>query len=155
MDIALKATRFCKPDTVCLVAADQESAKVLEKMHEGESIHVKGSRQRNPGHHRKAFALLNEVYQSQTYYATLEDMLDDIKISIGHCKKVISLQGGVVRYIPKSINWGSMDQTTFEQFYDKMVNFIISEIIPLTKSADLERRVYEILGEPGPQQLER
>jgi Protein of unknown function (DUF1367) len=133
----------------CLVGSDQIARESLEKIWESELVHAKLSRPRNPAHHRKAFALLSEVFKSQTVYATLENMLDDIKISIGHCR-VFAGADGTVRTVPLSVSFAAMDQTSFEQFYDRMVDFILAKILPHTKRADLEERIFEILGEFGP-----
>ncbi len=39
---------------------------------------------RNPGHHRKFFALLDVVFQTQSKFATKDGLLDALKIALGH-----------------------------------------------------------------------
>ena len=137
-----------------LRAADPQGIELIQSISFDELVTVRITRPRNVKHHRLAFAVLQEVFKAQNYYATLDAMLDDIKINIGHCEKRIGKKGNVW-YKPKSISFSAMDQDTFNEFYTRMMNFICTEILPRTQQADLERRVYEILGEPTPASYER
>lgn len=56
---------------------------------------------------------------------------------------------------PKSIAFAKMDQLAFASFFDRAVELIINRILPLTSQADLEERLYTILGEPRPSDLQR
>ncbi len=135
-----------------LRGADQLAIDALAKMQDGEVTHLKITRPRNVRHHRKAFALLNLVFEAQEQYATLEDMLDDIKIALGHCRIFYGM-GGAQRIIPSSISFSAMDQTSFEEFYRRMVDLILTKILPHANRADLEQRIFEILGERGPENV--
>lgn len=130
-----------------LGAAEPWGAEAIEAMHHGEMVTATLRRTRNPGHHRKFFALLNVVYKAQTRYATLEHLLNAVKIATGHydvCS--IEMRGFPVQVcIPKSISFAKMGQTAFEQFYNKAVDFILTEVIPGLDRDDLERQVLEIL----------
>lgn len=129
-----------------LVACDPISHENLASIAQGEQVVATIRRARNPKHHRKMFALLNEVYKNQDFYATLEGMLDDIKIAVGHCRKEPSKTApGGYRMVPKSISFANMGQTAFEQFYNKAVEFILSDVLPGMEKDDLERRVLEII----------
>ena len=137
-----------------LSPADPAGVEAIQQIGFNELVTVRITRPRNVKHHRLAFAVLQEVFKAQSYYATLDAMLDDIKINIGHCEKRIGKKGNLW-YKPKSISFAAMDQETFNEFYTRMMNFICTEILPRTQQADLERRVYEILGEPTPASYER
>ena len=157
IDIIVKKTSYVSGHgerEACLVSCDSIGDEVLYKIQDGEVLHIKMTRPRNVKHHRKAFGLLNAVFMSQTAYSTLEDMLDDIKIALGHCRVFKGIDGSD-RVVPLSISFSSMDQHSFNEFYDRMVDFILTKILPMTDRADLEQQVYNILGEAGPQQLEK
>ena len=47
--------------------------------------------------------------------------------------------------IPLSISFAKMDQTEFESFYERAMDFLIAEVLPGIDSADLEREVQEII----------
>jgi hypothetical protein len=141
-------------DDGVLVACDVTGQEAIGSFGWDEVLTCRITRPRNVKHHRLFFGLLGLVFKSQNYYATSEHMLDDIKIAVGHYEVVPSKFGGTRRR-PKSINFNSMDQTAFNEFYEKAMHFILTEILPRMDRADLEQRVYEILGGPTPQQLER
>jgi hypothetical protein len=84
-----------------LVAADPISHDSLSSMVQAEQVVAIIRWARNPAHHRKMFALLNEVYKNQDFYATLEGMLDDIKSPPGIAgKNLPRLHTGVTGWFP-------------------------------------------------------
>ena len=110
---------------------------------------------RNLQHHRKFYALLQLCYANQDRYDDLESMTAAVKYYLGHAK-AIEGSDGKVYIIPKSISFAKMDQTEFEKFYDRAVNFLIKHIMPTCKTSegktielskeDLEREVRSFLG---------
>jgi hypothetical protein len=136
----------------CLVPADPLGMDTLATVADGAELTVRATYPRNPGHHRKFFALLNEVFHNQNHFATLESMLDAIKVALGYCEQFTGMRGETIT-VPKSISFASMGQDAFQSFYDRAVNLIIEKVLPGTKSEDLENRIYQILGEPTPSDL--
>lgn len=106
---------------------------------------VKAVRPRNLAHHKKWRALIHVVFRAQAtpLYATDDDLIDVIKIAVGHCH-MIPYRGEM---IPKadSLSFAAIDQRGFEQFYDKAVHFILSEVMPRVDRRDLDREVNEVL----------
>ncbi len=74
-------------------------------------------------------------------------------LAIGHSEERRTI-GGETYFMPRSISFAKMDQTAFRAFFDRAVELIITKIVPITKD-HLEQRIYDILGEPGPRDLER
>lgn len=132
-----------------LAASDAVGSEDISKIPLGEEVFVKITRPRNPRHHRLAFALLNVVFDAQDRYATLDGMLDAIKVAVGHCDERTTLDGKLF-IVPRSISFSAMDQTAFKQFYDKMLKVVLENILPHTHKEDLEQQIYNILGERGP-----
>lgn len=128
-----------------LEAAEPITADTLKAMKQGEVVTATLRRARNPQHHRKFFALLNAIYESQNRYSTMGHLLAIIKVYTGYYD--IFPVNGKDTFFLKSISFASMDQTEFESFYDHVVNIILKEIVPGIDKADLERRVLEIIGD--------
>jgi hypothetical protein len=126
-----------------LAPVDTIGADSLDAVPVGTVLRVKWSRPRNAGHHRKFFALLNVVFKAQSRFATLDDLLDAIKIATGHY--TIWRVGDREILRPKSISFAAMDQTAFEQFYERVVALILETILPNVERADLDAEVHEIL----------
>jgi Protein of unknown function (DUF1367) len=129
-----------------LLPCDNLSAQALHEMTDGEQVKAVLTRPRNLKFHRLFFGLLQVVFESQNVFPTLEGMLDSIKVALGHFDEIKGFDGTV--YIkPRSVSFASMDAKSFREFYDRALDLILTRILPLTEKKDLERRVYEILGE--------
>lgn len=142
--MAVEMIMYCKKNH--LVAADNVGFEAMQGMRDGELVTAKITRTRNPGHHRKFFALLKVVFDAQERFATMEQLLNFVKIATGHCDVMEIIKGKPI-YVPRSIGFARMDQAAFEQFYDKVVKMILTKILPGVNSADLEQQVLEIIGE--------
>ncbi len=134
-----------------LAPADGVSEQHIAAMKHDEVVTATIRRQRNPRHHRLFFALLNIVFQNQTRYPTLEHLLDAIKLAIGHYDTMTIGNREIVKL--RSISFSKMDQATFGQFFDRVVELVITRILPHTTREDLEAQVYEMIGESPPARI--
>jgi hypothetical protein len=126
-----------------LVGMEPSSSDAIQAMKHGEVVTATIRRTRNPAHHRKFMALMQVVFDAQTRYPTLMQLLDVIKIATGHFDEFEYRGMRVVK--PRSISFAKLDQAAFEQFYQRAVEVIITEVIPGADSTELEARVMDIL----------
>ena len=141
-------------DGLILGPSDENSYNVLDKMQNGEIVRCEVSRPRNERHHRLAFKLMKEVYKNQNLYSTFETMYDAFKIATGHFDMFIMPSGEkVIR--TRSLAWHMMDQTEFQQWWEKLLEFLTQKVIPSLNRKDLEQHVYEMLGGPTPRDTEK
>lgn len=153
-DILLQLVRSGFGGDSTLIATDTYAHEVLDGMPNMEIVRCEISRPRNRRHHNLAMGLLRIVFENQMEYATLETMLDHIKIIIGHYDAYTLKDGTKVAKL-RSIAWHEMDQAEFEEWWDKFLVVILDSILPGTKRPDLEQRVYEMLGEITPKDATR
>jgi hypothetical protein len=133
-----------------LVPYDGVGIDQIDSLKEGAVVTARLTQARNIKHHRLWFALLQTVYGAQTLFPTLDELHDAIKIAVGHCEERKTIDG-ITYWHPKSISFHALDQQGFSQFFDRAVNIVIEKILPNASREDLEARIFEILGEPGPQ----
>lgn len=127
---------------------DDAGDALLSRIKLGQDVMVEVKRPRNPLHHRKLFAMLKIVLDNQEFYKSTDDLLEVCKLRVGHVH-VIETKGGDVR-IPKSISFASMPQDEFNAFYDKAVQWVVSEVIPGLQRGDLDEAVErELIGFGG------
>lgn len=128
-------------------ASCPEALEWLRKVKHGTFVSVdRPKKPRNVAHHRKFFAMLNVVFNNQSYYTNLEHLRAICMIAIGHVDVVATKRFGVVN-LPKSISFANVDQHEFEQLYDAAVHWVCSEVIPGMKRSDLDAEVEaELLG---------
>ena len=136
---------FIKTMSGALAPVHDAGRDALRTMKSGDYVMVTLKRPRNLQHHRKLFALLDLIFQNQTRYKSVEELLDAIKVYCGHCEVMILRDGTEVRR-PQSISFAKMDQAAFEKFYDAVVNVVVTEIIPGLNRSDLERELLDFVG---------
>ena len=122
---------------------DDLGREALSKIGVGDLVRAEIKRPRNTDHHRKFFAMLNLVYENQEHYKSPNDLLEVLKIRIGHCHTVQTKHGEVK--IPKSISFAAMDQTEFDQFYNRAVDWVLSEVIPGLQRGELDSEIEQEL----------
>jgi hypothetical protein len=121
---------------------DEAGRVALGKKH-GKTLKVTYSEPRNLAFHNKFFKMLDIILQNQDHYQNIEQLLFVCKLGIGHADYVQTRQGVVG--IPKSISFAKMDADEFQAFYDKAVNWMISEVIPGLARKDLDAEVEQEL----------
>ena len=101
--------------------SDNESLKKikLNKIYEFEFKQT-----RNYKFHRKFFALINLAFQNQDIYSTIEDLREDLIIDAGFYRTVTNLHGMESKKA-LSISFASMDETEFNDLYNKVCQVII------------------------------
>jgi len=97
----------------------------------GEMYQIEISKPRNVLFHRKYFALLNLVFENQEYFTEFETFRRYIIIKSGYYTKTVTPKGDF--YDAKSISFAAMDNVEFEKLFDKTLNVVIAEFLPLTK----------------------
>ncbi len=63
-----------------------------------------------------------------------------------HWEWVCIKYDGKVAYLPKSISFAKMDQTEFDQFFDRTVELVCKHFLPGVRDEDLRREVLEMVG---------
>ena len=125
-----------------LEPVDDAGQDALRKIAVGDVVRAEIKRPRNLAHHKKWWSLVSLIYQNQTHYQSPEELDDAIKVYIGHCSVMVLKDGTEVR-VPKSIAFSAMDQTAFEEFYERALNMICEKIIPRLNQEDLKRELLE------------
>lgn len=130
-----------------LHAVDANGESVLSKIGRGDIVMVEVKKPRNVQHHRLYWALVGLVHDNVDHerYATPEDLSEAIKVSAGICTR-IELPSGEVAYIPGSIAFHNMDQTTFAAFYDRVCDLVAKYFLPGVNTDDLRREVSMMIG---------
>jgi hypothetical protein len=115
------------------------------KIAEREVVKVQISRSRNYRFHCKFFAMLGIILKNQEHYQTTDELLNVCKLRIGHVD-IVQTPQGEERW-PKSISFASMDETEFSAFYDRAVDWVLSEVIPGLQRQHLDAEIEaELIG---------
>ena len=140
---------------------DEAGEEVMRSIGMGEIIEVDLRRRRNLKHHRLFFALMNLVWQNipdQDKYKTVEDLVTEVKIITGHYTRRDMVVEGK-RYpilTPNSISFAAMDQVAFDAFFQRVCDWIATDVLPGITQEDLRQELENMAGmrEPEPEYQE-
>lgn len=138
-----------------LAPSDQQAADYIAKLKLGEVVRVKAARMRNPGHHRKYFALLNlafdawepaeNTYRGELVRKNFDQFRNDVTVLAGYYETTVTLKCET-RLTAKSISFGSMAQGEFDKLYSATVDVVLSRILTRYTREDLDNVIDQILG---------
>lgn len=107
--------------------ADAAADEFLAGIPEGREVMVVIRRPRSPSHHRLFFGLLRKVVENSDLWQDEDELLDAVKIAVGHTKPVQLLDGTIERR-PRSISFASMGQDAFSRFFNRAA-FILGQFL--------------------------
>ena len=121
--------------------AQEQDAEVWGhmKIAEREVVKVQVSRPQNYKFRCKFFAMLGIIFKNQEHYKSVDDLLDVCKLGIGHVRVIQTSQGEI--RLPKSISYAKMTAPEFDDFYNRAVDWVISEVIPGLQRQHLDAEV--------------
>ena len=130
-------------------STDDEGTEAMRKIGDGELVKVSWTRPRNIRFHCKFFAMLQIILANQEHYKSIDDLLDVCKIRIGHVRMIErrdarTLQKTIM-VVPKSISFASMDETQFSEFYERAIDWMLTEVIPGLQRQHLDAEVEDQL----------
>jgi hypothetical protein len=121
-------TSLGAPYPFALVPQDQAGAELLAKIPLGEDLAVKIMRDRSLPQHRLFWSVLRYVAEASEW-ETAEKLLVALKIRLGRYD-LMKLPSGKVVPVPDSISFAAMPQDDFQQFMDRSIAIICSDVLP-------------------------
>lgn len=126
-----------------LEPAEGSAVELLRGIKQGAEVSVEIRRPRNIKFHRKFFALVRLVYDNQNVCQSQNELLDAIKLMVGHVNQV-RLPSGEIAKVPASISFAAMDEPAFNDFWNRAVDVVVRDIIPGLNREDLENEVMQL-----------
>jgi hypothetical protein len=80
-----------------------------------------------------------------TDYPSVEALSGAVKVAAG-IRTEFALPNGTVGWIPGSISFAKMDQTEFNEFYNKVCDLIAAHFLPGVTSEELKHEVSLMIG---------
>lgn len=125
-DIVLMEIYLAKTPSGHIIGATEQDCEKLSKVKANTVIRAQIKKMRNGALHRKFFALLNLVFANQDHYKEFNHLLTDIKLRVGHYEEVVKFDGELM-LLPKSINFDSMEDYQFQEFYSRVTAAVIHD----------------------------
>lgn len=127
-----------------LCPIDDTGREWLAKKH-GRTVKVSVSEPRNAKQLRLYWALVGLIFPHQARYATAEHLSDALKKAVGAYEEFTCLDGTVITRV-NSISYKAMTNDEFQVFLDRVMEVIVTLVIPGLSKSDLRRELEEITG---------
>lgn len=127
--------------------ADDATSALFRGLGLGEVVEATVKRGRNLKHHRLFMALLTKIADATGRWPNAEALLFTLKIELGHCDVRERLDGTVVPH-PRSINFASMDQAAFREFYDGSIRVLEEHVLPNIADMPEVQEIYAMIDGP-------
>ena len=116
-----------------LVPCGDDDYEAKRKLKIGQTYTVEIRVARNVDFHRKYFALIAYAWEYLSEreveaFRTKEGFRKSLEITAGHYEPIYDLETQTFVHVPKSISFGSMDNTEFSDLYEKVKDVIFSII---------------------------
>ena len=130
---------------------DDVGEAALRSMGQGEVVEIEVRQRRNLQHHHLFWALMSLVWaqiDDKAKYPTVEDLVTEVKLITGHyTRRDIVFEGR--RYpvlTPSSISFAAMDQAAFAEFFERVSDWVATDILPGVTREDLQRELESMIG---------
>lgn len=128
-----------------LVPVDDMAAEAIGRLSEGKEVLITVRVPRSGRHHRLAWALAQKLSEMVDGLHDAEDAMTMLKFRARHVEYWTDPLTGHMRMLPKSINWASMDQTSFSRLWDRMTWIVAHDIVPGLDEEALRRDVLSMV----------
>ena len=115
-----------------LVAVDDQGRELLAKLKDNRDVGCTIVAHRNPRHHRLYWAIIKFLSEHADMFANTDTEVISValKLATGLVRVFVDQDTGKTVMVPKSISWGAMDQTRFNEFFDKACAVIANRWMP-------------------------
>jgi hypothetical protein len=145
----------CRKNGPILTPVDEEGFEVLAKLRDGRDVMVDVTAPRSIRHHRLFFALCKfcQMHCELWSQSSVEEIKDALKLATGLVRRYVSTETAATYLVLRHMNFESMDQTAFNEFFTNAVEVICKRWMPPgTLPADVEREL--LLMVDGPHAVE-
>lgn len=125
-----------------LVPIDDDGRDILAALKPDSAVMVELFTPRNVRHHRLLFALFKKLCDGGVWEGDVNTFKDWAKFATGHVRTAVDHLGNP-HYVPKSIAFESMDQATFNRWFDRVVYLVVQRL--LNNSVEWEALKQEII----------
>ena len=111
------------------IPCDEDTVKAFLKLNINEEIYAEFKPRRNYKFHKKLFSMLNLILNNQDHYKSVDNILTECKFKAGYYEIQINIQGEQ-RLVPKSIDFCTMDNDEFSEFYSSAIDTCL-QLVPM------------------------
>ena len=139
-----------RPDgQLLLKPSDRKSEELLEKVRAGRVMMCSTKTPRNGKHHRLLWAVAGLIADNHEFYDDAEHVVEQLKLATGHVKRVfydLPGLGRVEQIRGASISYEAMVQEEFSEWFEKALQYIVTDMMPGISRSEIRTEIAEALG---------
>ncbi len=133
-----------------LIPMTSEDYDLKKRLKIGEVYSVDIKLVRNYEFHKKYFALINCAWEfmtekQQTFFKDIEKFRKTIEVAAGHCEPFYSHEKKEWFDIPKSIAFDKMDNSQFEELYQRVLDVLFLTALKTISREEFEKNLINFL----------
>ena len=111
-----------------LVPADENAAKIIARMKDGQLAAMRLIRGRSAAQNRMYWSVLKCVVEATGRWHTPDELHEALKIATGHCSTVRLVNGRMIK-VPGSTSFDEMSQDAFQTYMDAAFRILCDEVL--------------------------
>lgn len=127
------------------IPVNDPAREFFEKTKIGQDVTLTANRDRNLVDHRRAFALLDVVFDCQEIFDTKEKLRHGLTYMAGYVESVVVAKNGVTVMTPKSWSFNNMGQEEFKSLYESLITEALKLLPSGWTDEQLDNAVREII----------
>lgn len=132
-----------------LTPADDMAKDALRRLHVGDVVRVEFSRPRHLASLRRWWALVHLICHQTDQFKSADIAHQWLKLMAGHAQQIVSKTTGEVYLVADSIAFSRLDETEFQDVWQRAVRAVIEHILPGVTDNEIETEIMQIVGLAG------
>lgn len=133
------ATIYLRKEVGGLVPDGDQDRERLKKFALGSVVKAEIKKTRNYGNHKRLFALLVFISETSDLHDNTEKALEAVKMASGHVDWLPNPMTGEMYPKTRSINYESMDEVEFSEWFERAIDATIKHITPQMNRIAVDR----------------
>lgn len=128
------------------VPADDASVETAKRFKLGESYRAEMVKPRSRKTLGRYWVLCQMILDNTEMFRSKEQVSDFLKLRSGHTTQIASAKTGEIFHVADSIDFDSLDETQFQEFWSRACDVIAEDLLPGITESEINYEVQKIVG---------
>ncbi len=92
------------------------------------------------------WVLCQMILDNTEMFRSKEQVSDYLKIRTGHSTSIVSKSTGEIFHVANSIDFDSLDETQFQDFWQRVCDVVVADVLPGITQHEIENEIAKIVG---------
>jgi hypothetical protein len=126
--------------------ADEMSVENSKRFKVGEVYRADVVKPRSRKTLARYWVLCQMILDNTETFRSKEQISDYLKIRTGHSTSIVSNSTGEIFHVANSINFDELDETQFQDFWQRVCDVVVADILPGITQHEIEYEIAKIVG---------